>query len=901
MSDHDMVQALERAGIEVEQIIASPPLDKHVIVAEVKKVVQHPGADRLKIASVWTGEREYGVVCGAPNVRAGLKVAFAQIGATLPSGDRIEKAKLRGEVSEGMLCSERELGLGQDHNGIIELEADLGVGTPLCDVYPADAVIDIKTPANRFDVMSVVGLAREVSAMTDVPLKPLTSPPVLASGPGPEVESGAAAARYMLARVKLGTLSPSPRPMAAKLRAAGMRPISPVVDLTNYVMLELGQPLHAFDADKVKLPVQVRAARSGETLKTLDGIERRLSKEDLVIADQNGPIAIAGVMGGAGTEVGPDTREILLEAAVFDGAAVRKTAKRHGLRTEASARFERRLPVQLSPLALGRFLELLPGAQLDGVTDQLNVWPWVQRIGLPVSRLTSLLGFEVSPKEALAALKKLEIEAVAFDIAKQARTLVGKPYKLGASYKTDGLEAFDSSYLTDYLYSLIGIQIGFTALGQFELGRPVDDAELMPGDLVFVKGDNASVVQDHYYTRGDDGDYVKHAVKPAKRVGAVGLFVGNDKVVFASAQQQQVVEVGLAEFTKAEGYLGARRFVEGIGDYIAVPSVPWWRSDLKLPEDLVEEVVRVIGYERVPSSIPSWRPTRLEFDRTRARRRRIRDVMYGAGLFEVMTYSFVSLDQLESLGLDPGDHLKLKNPLSSEQAYLRSSLLPSHLAVVAKNRHYDSQFGFYEVSHIFEKRALGDQPDEPLRLAITLVRPESALAHLKGILDALARELNLELNVTPGRSEGFAPGRYGEVRLGSKRLGGFGQVHPEKARALKLDGELVYAELDLTPLVMEASARQFQGVPRFPVIQRDVTLLLPVPTTWRQVVEALEPQPVDFVSYYHGRELPDGFKGLTLRLTLSNPDRTPTEPEAADLEASIVRRLERKLGAQRRD
>jgi phenylalanyl-tRNA synthetase beta subunit len=896
-----MVQALERAGIEVEQITSSPALDKTIIVAEVKKVVQHPGADRLKIATIWTGEGEYGVVCGAPNVREGLKVALAQIGAVLPSGDRIEKAKLRGEVSEGMLCSERELGFGQDHNGILELSSDLSVGTPLCDVYPADAVIDIKTPANRFDVMSVIGLAREIAAMTQAELRPLTSPPVAATKQGPAVELGAAASRYMLTHIKLGSLPPSPRPMVAKLRAAGMRPISQVVDLTNYVMLELGQPLHAFDAGKIKFPVQVRLARSGESLTTLDGVARKLNKDDLVIADQTGPIALAGVMGGASTEVGPDTREILLEAAVFDGASVRKTAKRHGLRTEASARFERSLPVQLPSLAIARTLELMGSPQVIGVTDQLNIWPWVQRIGLPLSRLSSLLGFEVSSKEAIAALGKLEIEAVEFDIAKQARALVGKPYKLGASYKTDGQEAFDSSYLTDYLYSLIGLEIGFSALGQFELSKAVNEADLVPGDLLFVKGSNTTVVKDHYYTRGEDGEYVKHPVKPAKQVGVVGLFVGTDKVIFASSEQKQVAEVPLEQFTNDPGYLGARRFADELGDYIAVPAVPWWRSDLKLPEDLVEEVVRVIGYERVPSSIPSWRPTRLEFDRLRARRRRVRDVLYGAGLFEVMTYSFVSLEQLESSGLEPDKHLKLKNPLSTEQAYLRSSLLPSHLSVVAKNRNYADAFGFYEISHVFKKRSLADQPDEPLRLAVTLVRPESALSHLKGILDSLARELNLELETVPSAEEVFAPGRHGELRLGSKRLGGFGQLHPERVRALKLDGELAYAELDLAPLVDAASARQFRGIPRFPVIQRDVTVLVPVEVTWHQVTETLAAQAVDFVGYYHGGELPDGYKGLTLRLTLTNPERTPTEPEAAELEAKVVHRLERKLGARLRD
>jgi phenylalanyl-tRNA synthetase beta chain len=232
---------------------------------------------------------------------------------------------------------------------------------------------------------------------------------------------------------------------------------------------------------------------------------------------------------------------------------------------------------------------------------------------------------------------------------------------------------------------------------------------------------------------------------------------------------------------------------------------------------------------------------------------------------------------------------------------LRSTLLASHLAVVARNRHYAPAFGFYEISHVFKKRAFGEQPDEPLRLAVTLVSPDAALSRLKGVVDGLARELNLDVKVEPAKAKIFAPGRYGEVKLGSKSIGGLGQVHPERVRASKLDSEVAYAEFDLAPLVEAASARQFQGLPRFPVIQRDLTVLVPVETTWREVTGALGDQAVEFVGYYYGSELPNGFKGLTVRLTLSNPDRTPTEPEAAEMETSVWRRLERKLGARQRD
>jgi phenylalanyl-tRNA synthetase beta chain len=332
----EIVTALESAGIEVEHISSSGPLDKNILVALVKEVIQHPQADRLKIAKVWTGEREYSVVCGAPNVREGLKAAFAQIGTKLPSGDKILRAKLRGVESEGMLCSAKELGLGEDHNGLLELDDDAEVGQPLCDIYRPDAVIDIKTPANRWDVMSVSGLAREVSAFAGAPMAPLPS----AISPSSEeiaIEPDTASSRYMLASVEVQA-QVSPPEVQARLRSIGSRPVSFVVDVTNYVMFDLGQPLHAYDADKVTLPVGVRLARAGEELVTLDGVKRTLSSEDLVVVDADGPIALAGVMGGRATEVSASTRRILLEAAVFDPVRVRKTAQRHGLRTEASAR-----------------------------------------------------------------------------------------------------------------------------------------------------------------------------------------------------------------------------------------------------------------------------------------------------------------------------------------------------------------------------------------------------------------------------------------------------------------------------------------------------------------------------------------------------------------------------------
>jgi phenylalanyl-tRNA synthetase beta subunit len=902
--DQKIIQGLERAGMEIEQINTSMNIDKTIVVCTVKKVIQHPGADRLKIAEVETDKGSFSIVCGAPNCRAGIKVPLAQIGAVLPGGEKIERVKLRGEASEGMLCSERELGLGKDHNGILELSNDVENGTPLCDIYPADTVIDLKTPANRWDVQNVVGLAREVAGMNNGgDLAPLPEPQFSTESNGPDLKPNTQASRYMLAKLEIDPTTLSPRLVQARLATAGVRSIGSVVDVTNYVMLEIGQPLHAFDAKKVKLPITVRYATGGESLTTLDGVKRKLTAKDLIIADSAGPIGLAGLMGGADTEIDSTTKEILLESAVFDAAEVRKMAKRHGLRTEASARFERGLPIQLPPIGMGRAIKLLEenaGAKLVGVSDQLNVWPWVQRIGLRVSRLEAFLGFGITHKEGIKALGDLGITGINYNIAQEAKDLVGRPYKHGASYKTDGTKAFDCSYLVDYLYSLIGLQVGFTALGQFETGWPVKESELLPGDAVFLEGDDEKVIKDHYFRRDVYGQYERVKVTPSKRIGHVGIYIGEGNVVQASSRLGKVTISALTEFTKSAGYRGARRFANNLNDFISVPEVPWWRPDLKLPEDLIEEIVRVIGYDKIPSTIPWWKPKEILFDHNRSMRRRVRDLMFGAGLFEVVTYSFVPLTQLQSLGLGPEKHLKLKNPLSLEQEYLRSSLLPSHLMTLEANRSYSGRLDLYEISKVFIKRNSKDLPIEPLRLGVAIVGGDSYL-RAKGILDALFQELNLDFRIEPAESaKVFAAGRVGKIRLGAKTLGIIGQIHPRVLHGLKLDMEVTHFEVDLEPMFGQAKPRQFEAMSRFPRITRDLTMLVSDSVSWQDMAEALDKYNVEYVGTYYGQELPEDKKAVTIRMTVMAFDHTPTEAEAQETQTDVKRLLENRFGAKER-
>ncbi len=397
-----------------------------VTVGEVLSVEPHPDADRLRLATVnYGGPAPQRVVCGAPNVAAGQRIAFARAGAELFDGhtgkpSRLKPATIRGIESSGMVLSERELGLSEQHEGILVLPPDAAIGTPLAD-YLGDVVIDVHTWPNRADTTSMVGIAREVAAIVGGTLR-VPDESYAAEGPpaadavAVEIEDAALCARYVATVIEGVAVGPSPAWMQDRLRAAGMRPINNVVDITNYVMLEQGQPLHAFDLDRVRGTVVVRTARDGERLTTLDSQERALTPDTLLITDRDAsgasrPIALAGVMGGEATEVTPSTTRILLEAARFDPTSIRRASTRLGLRSEASARFERSLSPELAIHAARRatklFVELCGGTARAGVVDVYPAPLERPTVTLARARLDTLLGMHVATPQVVAILEAL--------------------------------------------------------------------------------------------------------------------------------------------------------------------------------------------------------------------------------------------------------------------------------------------------------------------------------------------------------------------------------------------------------------------------------------------------------------------------------------------------------------
>lgn len=436
---------------------------ERIVVGELLEVNQHPNADRLTVPIVGYGEgRSIAVVTGAPNIKVGMggqKVVLALSGARLIDGHSdtrkwltLKPGKLRGVTSEGMVCSELELGLSDEHEGILFLPDDAPVGAPLRD-YLGDVVLDIDLTPNVARALSIVGMAREIAALTGKPLK-LPEPQVVAEGAGIQgraqvtVENPDDCPRFTLGLIEGVTIGPSPAWMQHRLRLSGMRPISNIVDVSNYVMLEWGQPTHTFDADLVvERHLIVRRAQPGETLRTLDKQERTLSPEHIVVADPSGPESLAGVMGGLETEVSDATRSVLVEAAIWKTSTIRRMAQTFKLPSEASRRFERGVDPELPPLVQRRVLELIRqtggGTVAQGLIDVYGKPYQAPRIELTSAEVRRLLGIELSASEIAELLMRLGFEC---EIGVDSVLVIVPSYRLDVSMAADLIEEVARMY-----------------------------------------------------------------------------------------------------------------------------------------------------------------------------------------------------------------------------------------------------------------------------------------------------------------------------------------------------------------------------------------------------------------------------------------------------------------------
>ena len=432
LAPEELAERLTLLGMEVKGIERWGAEWQNVVVGELLAVERHPGADRLSLTRVTVGEGEpLDIVCGATNIAVGQRVPVALPGAVLPGDRRIERTEKMGVVSNGMLCSGDELRLTADADGILILPSDgARLGTPLVDLY-GDVVLDVDVKPNRGDALSLVGLAREVSAATGAPVRwPDTEPPEghddVSARLAVEVRDPDLCPRFVGRWMSGVSVGPAPDRVQMRLLAAGMRPVSNVVDASNYVMLELGKPIHAFDAASIardpegRAGLIVRRADAGERLQTLDHVDRELTDETLVIADARGPVAIAGVMGGAASEVGEATRDVVVESAIFDPVSIRRTGQRYALRSEASLRFEKGQEFRLARIGADRCARLVAewagGDVARGRIDTAPSEPEPRTISFRPARVDRLLGTSLSPTEQRELLARVGVETQpAFD------------------------------------------------------------------------------------------------------------------------------------------------------------------------------------------------------------------------------------------------------------------------------------------------------------------------------------------------------------------------------------------------------------------------------------------------------------------------------------------------------
>jgi phenylalanyl-tRNA synthetase beta chain len=786
LTTEEVAERLDLTGTAVERI------ERHgvgatdaFIVGRVLEAEPHPDADRLSVCRVAVGEGDVAqIVCGAPNVAAGQTVAVAQPGAIMPGGAELGRARLRGVVSEGMILAEDELAVGTDHDGVMVLSEHLVPGTPLIEVLPiATDVIELEITPNRPDCLSVYGLAREVHAATGAPLGPApwTGDP---GSPGePEaiavaVEAPDLCPRFT-ARVFEGVRTgPSPPWLKARLLAAGQRPISNVVDITNYVMLLTGQPLHAFDLDRVEGGrLTVRRGREGEHLETLDGQVRPLDSDMVVIEDAAGPTSLAGVMGGLRSEVGEGTTRVLMEAATWDGPNIQRTSTRLGLRSEASARFEKGL----------------------------------------------------SPEAAM------EAQAVAAGLMAE-----------------------------------------------------VCGARLAPG-TVDVGGPGP--VPEPIHLREDRVERVLGAAIPAERCAEI---------------------LGRLGFGVAAAIEGAP------GLDVLVPH--FRRRDVTREADLIEEVARLDGLDRLPATLPSRRGATGLLTHFQRARRRAEDALTGCGLHEVVGWSFAAPELADRLRLAPEDPrrraIALENPMSEDQALLRTTLLGSLLGVARHNAARGSaDVRLFETGAVYRPRPQERLPGEPLHLGVVLTgaarpstwrTPEPPAADVftvEGVVGAVRDALRFPWSAQHGREPFLHPGRAAEVHAGGEPVGWLGELHPLVARAWDLESAAA-AEIDLgAVLAIAPELTLYEEVTPFPPSRQDLAVVVGEEVPADRVLEVARRtcgpllRRARVFDVYRGEQIGPGRVSLALRLEFRAPDHTLTDEEVSERRTAIADALEAELGA----
>jgi phenylalanyl-tRNA synthetase beta chain len=783
--DVDVIaEALTSLGLAVESIDRVGETVDGVVTARVLRLESHPDAAKVQRVYVDAGDGvERHVWCGAFNMAVGDVVPLATLGTEMPDGRRIERRGILGIDSDGMLCSARELGLGDDHSGILVLPSTVELGRPYGDALGLrpDVLFDLDLTRNRPDCWGYVGVARDLAARLGVAFRP-PAPALGAVGAERvatvDIVDGDRCGRFtsvVLSGVRVG---PSAEWMQRRLTAAGMRPISNVVDVSNYVMLECNQPNHAYDLDTLDgAGFRVRLAREGETMTTLDGESRAFTDDDLLICDAHDrPIGIAGVMGGLDTEITDATTVVALETAWFRPLGVMKTAGRLGLRSEASARFERGVDPYGIDVSVARFAELLRETCPDLVVH---------------AGLVDARGESLPSPDRHARVRVAEVNRI-----------------LGTT--------LDARAVAELL-----APIGF-------LASPAVDAE--------------------------------------------GGRAGIDEAVIDEAAVLEVL-------------------------------LPSWRPDCEAEVDVIEEVARLYGYDRLGKAVP-MSTTHGHLSPVQQRRREVREVLLGLGVSEAMPNPFLAPDTAARAGLS-GESIRITNPLVAEESVLRTSLRPGLLEALAFNEsHRRAGVRLFEIGHVYPP-AEGELPGEYEALCVVLAGEEApaAMAVWRELAAALGTGARIDQTRIPA---GLHPTRSATLVAGRDVIGAVGEIDPAVLEAFGVTERVAVLEVHLgLVLPMEPKPATWKPTSRFPSSDLDLAFILAEDVPAEKLDKAIRQASgallvaLELFDVYRGAGVGEGRRSLAYRLRLQAADRNLTDADIAEVRRACTA-AGAKLGAELR-
>ncbi|HEO4076436.1 TPA: phenylalanine--tRNA ligase subunit beta [Streptococcus agalactiae] len=782
----ELAEKMSTTGIEVEGVETPAEGLSKLVVGHIVSCEDVPDT-HLHLCQVDTGDDELRqVVCGAPNVKTGINVIVAVPGARIADNYKIKKGKIRGMESLGMICSLQELGLSES---IIPKEFSDGIQILPEGAIPGDSIfsyldlddeiIELSITPNRADALSMRGVAHEVAAIYGKKVhfeeKNLIEEAGRAADKISVVIESDKVLSYSARIVKNVTVAPSPQWLQNKLMNAGIRPINNVVDVTNYVLLTYGQPMHAFDFDKFDgTTIVARNAENGEKLITLDGEERDLIADDLVIAVNDQPVALAGVMGGQSTEIDSSSKTVVLEAAVFNGTSIRKTSGRLNLRSESSSRFEK-------------------GINYDTVSEAMD---------FAAAMLEELAGGQVLSGQVTEGV--LPTEPV------EVSTTLG------------------------YVNTRLGTELTYTDIEE-----------------VFEK---------------------------------LGFAISGSEVKFT----------------------------------VLVPRRRW---DIAIQADLVEEIARIYGYEKLPTTLPEAGATAGELTSMQRLRRRVRTVAEGAGLSEIITYALTTPEKAVQFSTQPTNITELMWPMTVDRSALRQNVVSGMLDTIAYNvARKNSNLAVYEIGKVFEQtgNSKEDLPTEveTFTFALTGLVEEKDFQtkakpvdffYAKGIVEALF--IKLKLDVTFVAQKGLAsmhPGRTATILLDGKEIGFVGQVHPQTAKQYDIP-ETYVAEINLSTIESQMNqALIFEDITKYPSVSRDIALLLAESVSHHDIVSAIESSGVKRLTaiklfdVYAGNNIAEGYKSMAYSLTFQNPNDNLTDEEVAKYMEKITKSLVEKVNAELR-